>query len=141
MVPYFLQDLVLNIHPIKIIPSGFRVVNLFTEDHAALTGSRKVEIARALKPEQSWNVNANYVKFINHKHGYVGLDGSLFYTYFTNKIVGDFLTDPNKIIYDNLRGYAISKGATVNVDFSFNSGLKLIAGITLMEQGTATVCS
>ncbi len=113
--------------------NGFRVVNLFTEDHAALTGARKVEIKEALKPEKSWNVNLNYTKFINHKFGYIGIDGSLFYTYFTNKIVGDFLTNPNKIIYDNLKGYAVSKGATINIDFSFNAGLKLIAGITLMD--------
>ena len=113
--------------------NGFRVVNLFTEDHAALTGSRKVEVATALNPEESWNVNANYVKFINHHYGYVGIDGSLFYTYFTNKIVGDYLTDPQKIIYDNIKGYAISRGATVNLDFSFTSGLKLIAGVTLMD--------
>lgn len=113
--------------------NGFRVVNLFTEDHAALTGSRQVVIAHELKPEESWNVNLNHVMFINHKKGYVGVDASLFYTYFSNKIVGDFLTDPNKIIYDNLRGYAVSQGATLNLDFSFNSGLKLIMGVTLMD--------
>jgi outer membrane receptor for ferrienterochelin and colicins len=32
---------------------GFRIVNLFTEDHAALTGARQVVIASDLKPEQS----------------------------------------------------------------------------------------
>jgi outer membrane receptor for ferrienterochelin and colicins len=33
--------------------TGFRVVNLFTEDHAALTGAREIIIANNLKPEQS----------------------------------------------------------------------------------------
>src|SRR5688500_17919773 len=88
--------------------NGFRVVNLFTEDHAALTGSREVVIAEKLKPEQSWNVNLNYTGLINLNNGLINLDASTFYTYFTNKIVGDFLSDPDKIIYDNLDGHAIS---------------------------------
>ena len=113
--------------------NGFRVVNLFTEDHAALTGAREVVIAAALKPEKSWNGNLNYTGFISHKKGYVGIDASIFYTRFTNKIVADFITDPNKIIYDNLQGYAISKGFTLNTDFGFTNGLKIIAGATLMD--------
>ncbi|MBY0425240.1 MAG: TonB-dependent receptor, partial [Cytophagales bacterium] len=99
--------------------NGYRVVNLFTEDHAALTGARIVEIREALKPEQSWNANLNYATQLNHKSGFIGLDFSVFYTYFTNKIVADYLTDANKIIYDNLKGYAISQGFTLNSDFSF----------------------
>jgi len=112
--------------------NGFRVVNLFTEDHAALTGAREVVIASALKPEKSWNANFNYTGFFTHKKGYIGIDASVFYTRFSNKIVADFITDPAKIIYDNLRGYAISRGVTLNTDFSFTNGLKIIAGATWM---------
>ncbi len=114
--------------------TGFRVVNLFTEDHAALTGARTIEIRNALKPEQSCNVNLNYIKKIYAQNGtYIGLDASAFYTYFDNRIVGDYDTDPNKIIYDNLNGYAVSKGLSLNLDFAFSNGLKVIAGGTLME--------
>src|SRR5690606_5771509 len=42
--------------------TGFRVVNLFTEEHAALTGSREVVIEEELRPEQSFNINLNYLK-------------------------------------------------------------------------------
>ncbi len=113
--------------------SGYRVVNLFTEEHAALTGSREVEILRDLKPEQSWNANLNYAHNIILPEGFISLDASLFYTYFTNKIVGDFTTDPNKIIYDNLDGYAVSRGFTINADVSLASSLKIIAGLTWMD--------
>ena len=113
--------------------NGYRVVNLFTEDHAALTGARTVVIAEALQPERSWNTNLNYSKFIKYNSGFIGIDASLFYTYFTNKITGDFLTDPDKIIYDNLNGYAISKGITLNTDINFVNGIKIIAGATLMD--------
>src|SRR5690606_11127901 len=40
--------------------TGFRVVNLFTEEHAALTGAREVIIAETLRPETSYNINLNY---------------------------------------------------------------------------------
>ncbi len=114
--------------------SGFRVVNLFTEDHAALTGARTVYIKSALKPEKSYNANINYIKKIYSNNGtFIGLDGSVFYTYFNNRIVGDFLTDPNKIIYDNLNGYAVSKGITLNMDIAFSNGIKIITGGTFME--------
>jgi outer membrane receptor for ferrienterochelin and colicins len=114
--------------------TGFRVVNLFTEDHAALTGARIVEIKNALKPEKSYNANLNFVKKIFAKSGtFLAIDASAFYTYFNNRIVGDFDTDPNKIIYDNLSGYAQSYGLTVNVDIAFNSGLKIVGGATFME--------
>jgi outer membrane receptor for ferrienterochelin and colicins len=113
--------------------NGYRVVNLFTEDHAALSGAREVVIAEELKPEKSWNVNLNYMTQINHKLGFIGIDLSGFYTYFTNKIVGDFNSHPQKIIYDNLAGYAISRGATINLDFAFSNGLKVVIGATLMD--------
>jgi outer membrane receptor for ferrienterochelin and colicins len=113
--------------------NGYRVVNLFTEDHAALTGSRNVVIKEALKPEKSWNTNLNYTGIITHKKGYINLDASIFYTYFSNKIVGDFMTDPNLILYTNLNGNAISKGITLNFDMSFKNKLKLIGGVTFMD--------
>ena len=113
--------------------NGYRVVNLFTEDHAALTGARKVIIAAELNPEQSWNGNFNYSTFIRHNKGFIAIDASTFYTYFTNKIIGDFITDPTKIIYNNLSGFAVSKGITLNTDFNFVNGLKINAGVTLMD--------
>ncbi|WP_207495564.1 TonB-dependent receptor [Aridibaculum aurantiacum] len=113
--------------------NGYRVVNLFTEDHAALTGARDVVITSELKPEQSWNTNINYTSHINLNNGFIAVDASAFYTYFTNKIVGDFFTDRNKIIYDNLYGYAISKGLTLNIDAGFKQGLKVNAGVTYMD--------
>lgn len=113
--------------------NGFRVVNLFTEDHAALTGARKVTIAEELKPEQSWNGNLNYTSQIIHKKGFVETDFSLFYTYFTNKIVADYISNAQEIIYDNLNGYAVSKGITLNLDFNFRNSLKIKAGATYMD--------
>ncbi len=114
--------------------TGFRVVNLFTEDHAALTGARTVEIKHELRPEKSYNANINYIHKITLEKGTtINLDATAFYTYFNNRIVGDFDTDPNKIIYDNLNGHAVSKGLSLNVELNLIQGLKIITGGTLME--------
>ena len=114
--------------------TGFRVVNLFTEEHAALTGSRDVIIAEELKPEQSINANLNFLKKFYFDNGtFVGIDVSAFYTRFNNIIIPDYDTDPNKIIYDNLHGKSISQGVSGNLDIVFNNGIKLGAGITLQD--------
>jgi outer membrane receptor for ferrienterochelin and colicins len=113
--------------------TGFRVVNLFTEDHAALTGSRKVEIAEALKPEKSLNSNLNYVRTIPFGNNFINIDATAFYSYFTNKILGDYTIDPNKIIYSNLSGYAISQGVSINTNISFSIPLSIMAGVTFMD--------
>jgi outer membrane receptor for ferrienterochelin and colicins len=113
--------------------SGYRVVNLFTEDHAALTGARDVIIKEALKPEQSWNANLNFVKKIVIGNSFVALDASVFYTRFSNRIVPDYDTNPQQIIYDNLDGHAVSQGISLNLDVNLYIPLKVNLGATLMD--------
>lgn len=113
--------------------TGFRVVNLFTEDHAALTGAREVIIAEALNPERSYNLNLNYVLKTVTDNFTANLDFTGFYSYFTNKIVGDFDSNPNQIIYDNLKGHAVSRGISLNAELSFTFPLKILAGATYMD--------
>ncbi|WP_372935744.1 TonB-dependent receptor domain-containing protein [Seonamhaeicola sp.] len=114
--------------------TGFRVVNLFTEEHAALTGARDVVITETLKPERSYNVNLNYMTKIFTKSSIIiGLDASAWYTYFNNIILPDYDTNPNQIIYDNLDGKAISQGVSINMDIMFSNGIKLLAGATIQD--------
>jgi outer membrane receptor for ferrienterochelin and colicins len=114
--------------------TGFRIVNLFTEEHAALTGSRDVIILEELKPEHSYNANLNYLKKMYSKNGtFIGLETSAWYTHFSNSIIPDYDSNPNQIIYKNLNGFAITKGISTNVDLAFNNGLKMILGVTLMD--------
>ena len=113
--------------------TGFRVVNLFTEEHAALTGARVVEIIEALRPERSYNINFNYNRLLKGKHFSLQVDGSAWYSYFSNQIIPDYDADPNKIIYKNLDGYSLSKGMTLNLDFNYGHRLKALAGITIQS--------
>ncbi|MFD0700866.1 TonB-dependent receptor [Myroides pelagicus] len=113
--------------------TGFRVVNVFTEDHRALTGAREVVFAEDLKPEKSYNVNLNYTFKVPANFGVLNFDINGFYTYFTNKIDADTDTDQYKIIYANLDGHAISQGVSANVDLTLDIPLKIMAGVTYMD--------
>ena len=114
--------------------TGFRVVNLFTEDHAALTGAREVVIANNLNPEKSVNANLNFIKKIYFDNGtFLGVETTAFYTRFSNKIIPNYEANPNQIIYNNIDGYALSQGISCNGDLNFTNGLKFILGATFMD--------
>ena len=114
--------------------TGFRVVSLFTEDHAALTGSREVILAEQLNPERSYNGNLNYIKKVFFKSGsFMSIDASAWYTHFDNQIIPDYLSNSNQIIYRNLQGYGVSRGLSANLDMTFTNGLKILAGTSLLE--------
>jgi len=114
--------------------NGYRVANVFTEDHAALTGARDLVFKNDLKPETSWNVNANYMKYIPLGQGNMfTIDATAFYTYFMNQIIPDYETNVNQIIYDNLSGHAVSQGFALNVDYRTYQGLNVRIGATLMD--------
>ncbi|WP_062059705.1 TonB-dependent receptor [Aquimarina longa] len=114
--------------------TGFRVVNLFTEDHAALTGSREVIVEEDLKPEESYNINVNYIKKIFFDNGtFMNLDASAWYTHFTNAIQPDYETNPQEIRYSNLDGYAVSKGVSLNAELNLSNGLKLMTGVSALN--------
>jgi len=113
--------------------TGYRVVNLFTEDHAATIGARQVIVKEELNPEQSYNANIHYQKFINTKFGFINFDASIFYTYFSNKISPDYETNPQQIIYENLNGYAISQGMSFNTTFNFSIPVKIQLGGTYLD--------
>ncbi|MGJ7033601.1 TonB-dependent receptor [Niabella hirudinis] len=116
------------------IGNGYRIAQVFTEDHAALTGARDVIFEEALQPETSWNGNVNFVtRIVTSRSRFIGLDASAFYTRFTNKIIADYDSNPNQILYRNLDGYAISRGISLNIDLAPVSGLKILAGATYMD--------
>ncbi|MHB1223188.1 MAG: TonB-dependent receptor [Gemmatimonadaceae bacterium] len=112
--------------------TGFRVVNLFTEEHQALSGAREVVLAEELRPERSMTLTASV-----HREVEVGgvpdaltVDVDAYHTRFTNRILADFDSDPDRIIYGNLDGWARTRGIAVAAGyrteqrpFSANVGL------------------
>ena len=116
--------------------NGFRVVNVFTEDHAALTGAREVIFNESLLPERSKNANINISTDQKTTFFDFHAEGSMFYTHFSNKIIPDFETNDNQIIYSNLDGYSVSKGLSLQVGLQCKEiPLKLNANGTLLDVG------
>ena len=101
--------------------NGFRVVNVFTEDHSALTGAREVVFLEELKPEVSKNINISVNNNIKSSWANISLESSVFHSRFSNKIIPDFLTNDNQIIYKNLDGYSIAQGASTEITMKLNS--------------------
>jgi outer membrane receptor for ferrienterochelin and colicins len=120
---------------------GFRTVNVFTEDHAALTGAREVRIENALLPESSWNLTGVLTRrFTAGKSAYGQLDLDAFINEMQHKILPDYDTDPNAIIYRNTSGKSISRGVSVAISFFLNQNLWLKAGgnwLDVYEQATS----
>jgi len=97
--------------------TGFRTVNLFTEDHAAYTGTREVLILGTLNPERSINTSVSLIQNVDLPNQYFRFEVSGHYTKFSNQIIPDYDTDVKKIIYKNLDGYSLSRGIEASIDY------------------------
>ena len=123
--PSPLLDLRLN------LGRGYRRVHLFTEEHAALDGSREViQPEGGLAPESSWNGllgmdwqggNADHV---------ISCSARAFGTFFTDRIYADYDSLPNSILYRNIAGSGWSRGWGLDLQWSGGSGLRALAGCT-----------
>lgn len=112
--------------------TGFRVVNLFTEDHQALSGARDVILAESLRPETSYNANWNYLhKWSTTEAGTFVIEASTWLTYFTNRILPDYDTNPNAIIYKNLDGDMRMWGSGLQGDWISPFGITASLGFNL----------
>jgi outer membrane receptor for ferrienterochelin and colicins len=116
--------------------TGYRVVSVFTEDHAALTGARTVVIAEDLRPERSWNATLNAVRKWPGERRFFALDASLFHTRFGNRILPDYDSDPGLIIYRNLRGHGVAQGASLNAEARLGTAWRALMGATWLRAVT-----
>lgn len=113
--------------------TGFRIVNLFTEDHAAYTGARATVLLEDLKPERSYSTTAGVEHILPFGANPLTVDLEGFYTYFTNKIEPNYDT-PGLILYRNLDGSATTRGVSLTLSQSLTMlPLTYTLGGTLME--------
>ncbi len=124
--------------------TGFKVVNLFAEDHAFVTGQREVVIEEQLKPEQSYSFSSSVNRVVNIGKSAGSFDLSGFYTHFTNKILPDY-SEAGKIIYANGKGQTISQGVSFTFSqefefpFSYQLGLNVLEAFSQEEQNRRMV--
>ena len=99
--------------------TGFRVIHLFTEDHAAFHGHRELIIDEELRPERTKNVTLNVNHALRIAHNPMVVDLDVFYTHFNNQIVHDYDRSPAELHYYNVDGYSISRGFAVTLNQAF----------------------
>ena len=113
--------------------TGFRIVNLFTEDHAFITGQREVVITEALNPERSWTGTVNIHQLYDlERLGGGSLDLDAHFTHFSNKINPDY-DNPGQIIYANSEGFTRSYGLSLQWDHAWKNVLSANLGATWMR--------
>ncbi len=96
--------------------TGFRVVNLFTEEHAALTGAREVVIDGDIAPERSVSANLNFSRYwYPASSSSWSFETATWATRFSNQILPDYLSEPTQIRYANLSGYSLNAGASAQL--------------------------
>lgn len=114
--------------------TGFRLVNLFSEDHAALSGLRRLVIPEELAPERSVNGTVNYHAHLAHAPRDIELDIDAFHTRFSNRIAANYDIDPTATVYENLRGHAITQGVAANLSLEpAGGGISGSIGATLQQ--------
>ncbi len=113
--------------------TGFRLVNVFTEDHAALTGSRQVVFAEKLQPERAYSLLFSYDQTIAIATSVLNLTAEAFWYHFTNKIIPDYDSDPNLIIYKNLSDPIITQGLSLSLKHTFAFPLTVELGATYQD--------
>lgn len=102
--------------------SAFRVVNLFAEEHAALSGAREVVIHAQLRPERVAGQYIDWEFSLLKPDYYFKSTVGVFSNVFSNRILPDYDSDPQKIIFANLEGKLTHKG--LNLQLEWGSGGK-----------------
>jgi len=94
------------------IGTGWRTVNLFSENIGLLVSSRDIVFAEPLKPERATNFGINFTQKFdtksNNLSGYFSVD--YYRTDFQNQIFPDYDSDPTKAIIKNFTGTSVSNG-------------------------------
>lgn len=115
------------------VGKGFRTAALFAEEHALLSGSRKVEISGNLHPEKVWSAQINLITSTPVANGIMTLEVGGWYSFFKHRIHADYDTHPDKIIYQNLDDKMYRWGGNLNIDYINNKGLRLSVGTTIQD--------
>ncbi len=113
--------------------TGWRQVNLFSEQAMILTSSRDIVFAETLRPEKAfnWGVSHTY-KFTTAKVAGT-LSADFYSTVFSNQFFPDYDVDATKIIIQNFTGPSRSNGLQVESSVTLFQQLELRAAYNYLD--------
>ncbi len=112
---------------------GYRIVNLFTEEHAALSGSRRMVIPVFLNPETSYNFSGSLNQTWTIGTILFDLETNVFGAVFQNRIYPDYDSDPNEIRFVNTRQNSYNRGININLNVQLPKRISMRWGVTFMD--------
>lgn len=117
------------------IGSGWRTVNVFSENIGLLVSSRDIVFAEQLQPEKAVNMGVNLTQKFDAKEvdlsGYFSAD--FYRTDFQNQIFPDYDTDPTKAIIQNFTGKSVSNGFQAELYMKLYKRFEVKAGYNYLE--------
>jgi outer membrane receptor for ferrienterochelin and colicins len=104
--------------------TGWRQVNLFSEQANLLASSRDIVFAEALKPEQAfnWGLSHTYRFELGSTTG--TLSGDFYGTHFSNQFFPDYDTEPAKAIIRNFEGSSRSNALQLEALLVFSKRIE-----------------
>jgi outer membrane receptor for ferrienterochelin and colicins len=117
------------------IGTGWRTVNLFSENIGLLVSSRDIRFAEPLRPESALNMGINFTqKFETANQQLSGYFSADFYsTRFQNQIFPDYDTDPTLAIIQNFTGTSVSNGFQAEGQVQLFGRLEVKTGYSFLD--------
>jgi len=115
------------------IGTGWRTVNLFSENIMLLISSRDIVFAEQLRPEQALNSGINITHKFKGKRftGYITAD--FYRTDFQNQIFPDYDSDPTKAIIENFKGKSVSNTFQTEVALTYLKEFQIKIGYGFLD--------
>jgi len=117
------------------VGTGWRTVNLFSENIGLLVSSRDIIFAEQLQPEKALNYGLNLTQKFETKNnnlsGYFSVD--YYRTEFQNQIFPDYDSDPTKAIIKNFTGTSVSNGFQAELYLKFYKRVELKTGYNFLD--------
>ncbi|GEP97744.1 TonB-dependent receptor [Chitinophaga cymbidii] len=124
--------------------TGWRQVNLFSEQPVILTSSRNIVFTEALRSEEAMNWGVSHTWRFEAGSTKGTLSADFYQTRFQNQFFPDYDLDPSKIVIRNFDGVSRSNGVQVDALFVFVQQLEVRAAYNYLdvyrkENGTKVV--
>lgn len=117
------------------VGTGWRTVNLFSENIGLLVSSRDVVFMEELQPESAVNLGINLTqKFETQNSNLSGYFSADYYrTEFQNQIFPDYDSDPTKAIIQNFTGTSVSNGFQAELYLKIYKRFELKTGYNFLD--------
>jgi outer membrane receptor protein involved in Fe transport len=106
---------------------GYRSPNIYIENTALMTSSRKFLTMETLKAEEAWNTGISFIQTFKMNTKECSFIVDYFYTDFVNQIIVDIDRDIRHVYFYNLKGKSYSHSAQAELIFYPLKGLEITA--------------